>query len=116
MQSHSTVYLSSCSYGESNSKCFESYKIVVIYGARHPEFVLFGITICFLSEAAKANNDRQLQDFCCQILEVYDKNKVNGHIVWERYFFPKGPLASFNFLFYALRCNSLSKSSQDYNG
>lgn len=37
-----------------------------------------------LYEAAKANNDKQLQDFCSQILEVYEKNKVNGHIVWEK--------------------------------
>jgi hypothetical protein len=37
-----------------------------------------------LYEAAKANNDKQLQDFCCQILDVYEKNQVNGHIVWEK--------------------------------
>jgi 5-methylcytosine-specific restriction endonuclease McrA len=37
-----------------------------------------------LYEAAKANNDKQLQDFCNQILEVYEKNKVNGHIIWKK--------------------------------
>jgi hypothetical protein len=37
-----------------------------------------------LYEAAKSNNDKQLEDFCRQILEVYEKNNVNGHIVWER--------------------------------
>jgi len=37
-----------------------------------------------LYEAAKANNDKQLEDFCRQILEVYEKNNVNGHIVWTR--------------------------------
>lgn len=37
-----------------------------------------------LYEAAKANDDKQLEDFCRQILEVYDKNNVNGHIVWEK--------------------------------
>jgi hypothetical protein len=37
-----------------------------------------------LYEAAKANNDKQLQDFCRQLLEVYEKNNVNGHIIWER--------------------------------
>lgn len=37
-----------------------------------------------LYELAKVNNDKQLQDFCCQILEVYEKNNVNGHIVWEK--------------------------------
>lgn len=36
-----------------------------------------------LYEAAKANNDKQLQDFCRQILEVYEKNNVNGQIVWK---------------------------------
>ncbi len=33
---------------------------------------------------AKANNDQQLVDFCKQILEVYEKNNVNGHIIWEK--------------------------------
>jgi hypothetical protein len=37
-----------------------------------------------LYEAAKANDDKQLKDFCLQILEVYNKNNVNGHIVWEK--------------------------------
>jgi len=37
-----------------------------------------------LYEAAKKNNDKALVDFCTQILEVYEKNNVNGHIVWER--------------------------------
>lgn len=37
-----------------------------------------------LYEAAKANKDIQLQDFCRQILGVYEKNNVNGHIVWEK--------------------------------
>ena len=34
----------------------------------------FFIQLC---EAAKANNDNQLEDFCRQILEVYEKNNVN---------------------------------------
>jgi len=34
--------------------------------------------------AAKKNNDKALQDFCTQILEVYERNGVNSHIVWER--------------------------------
>jgi hypothetical protein len=37
-----------------------------------------------LYEAAKANNDQQLEDFCRQILEVYEKNNVNGHIIWMK--------------------------------
>lgn len=37
-----------------------------------------------LYEAAKKNNDKAMQNFCAQILEVYEKNGVNGHIVWKR--------------------------------
>lgn len=37
-----------------------------------------------LYDAAKKNNDKKLQFFCSQILEVYEKNDVNGHIIWER--------------------------------
>lgn len=37
-----------------------------------------------LYEAAKKNEDRRLQNFCIQILEVYEKNGVNDHIEWER--------------------------------
>jgi len=37
-----------------------------------------------LYEAAKKNNDKAMQDFCTQILEVYEKNNVNCQIVWER--------------------------------
>ena len=37
-----------------------------------------------LYQEAKANNDKQLEDFCIQILEVYEKNKVNVHVVWEK--------------------------------
>ena len=37
-----------------------------------------------LYEAAKAHNDKPLQDFCRQILEVYEKNNVNGHIIWKK--------------------------------
>lgn len=37
-----------------------------------------------LYEASKAIGDKQTQDFCRQILEVYEKNNVNGHIVWKR--------------------------------
>jgi hypothetical protein len=37
-----------------------------------------------LYEAAKKNDDKTMQDFCTQILEVYDKNNVNCQIVWEK--------------------------------
>jgi predicted restriction endonuclease len=37
-----------------------------------------------LYDAAKANNDKEMTSFCAQILEVYEKNGVNGHIEWRR--------------------------------
>jgi predicted restriction endonuclease len=37
-----------------------------------------------LYEAARTCGDKQLQDFCRQVLEVYEKNNVNGHIIWEK--------------------------------
>ncbi len=37
-----------------------------------------------LYDAAKANNDKEMQSFCAQVLEVYEKNGVNGHIEWKK--------------------------------
>jgi len=37
-----------------------------------------------LYEAAKAIGDKETMDFCVQILEVFEKNGVNGHIEWKR--------------------------------
>ncbi len=37
-----------------------------------------------LYEAAKKNDDHALMNFCTKILEVYEENNVNGHIVWQR--------------------------------
>lgn len=37
-----------------------------------------------LYELAKKSNDKTLQDFCEQVLEIYEKNGMNGHIVWEK--------------------------------
>ena len=33
---------------------------------------------------AKAQNDLETQDFCRQILGVFEKNNVNGHIIWKK--------------------------------
>ncbi len=41
-----------------------------------------------LYHAAKANNDVHTMNFCCQVLEVFKGNKINGHIVWSP---PKKP-------------------------
>ena len=37
-----------------------------------------------LYELAKKNNDKELIAFCEQVLKVYEKNNVNGHIVWKK--------------------------------
>ncbi len=36
-----------------------------------------------LYELAKKENNKELLNFCKQILEVYEENNMNGHIVWE---------------------------------
>ena len=37
-----------------------------------------------LYELAKASKDEKLRKFCEDVLEVYEKNGINGHIVWKR--------------------------------
>lgn len=37
-----------------------------------------------LYELAKATNDERLLKFCKAILELYEKNNINGHIVWKK--------------------------------
>lgn len=37
-----------------------------------------------LYELAKKNGDAETMQFCAQILEVFDENGVNGHIVWKK--------------------------------
>ena len=37
-----------------------------------------------LYELAKVQNDQELMRFCAEVLEVFEKNNVNGHIIWER--------------------------------
>lgn len=37
-----------------------------------------------LYELAKNNNDKKLLKFCKEVLEVYEKNKINGHIIWKK--------------------------------
>ncbi|MCL6495896.1 MAG: HNH endonuclease [Ignavibacterium sp.] len=37
-----------------------------------------------LYELAKAEGNQELIKFCAQILEVYEKNKINSHIVWKK--------------------------------
>ena len=37
-----------------------------------------------LYELAKNKNNKQMIDFCRQILEVFERNNINGHIKWKR--------------------------------
>jgi hypothetical protein len=37
-----------------------------------------------LYELAKTTGDEPLLKFCTEILEVFEKNNINGHIVWTR--------------------------------
>lgn len=35
-------------------------------------------------ELAKKENNKELLKFCSEILEIYEKNNINGHIEWRR--------------------------------
>jgi hypothetical protein len=37
-----------------------------------------------LYELAKAQSDTDLQKFCTEILNVFEKNNINGHIEWKK--------------------------------
>jgi hypothetical protein len=37
-----------------------------------------------LYELSKSLGDNEIKNFCAEILEVYEKNDVNGHIIWKR--------------------------------
>lgn len=37
-----------------------------------------------LYELAKSEQNRELEKFCAEILEIYEKHKINSHIVWKR--------------------------------
>jgi len=37
-----------------------------------------------LYELAKSENNQELLKFCMDVLEVYEKHNINGHIVWEK--------------------------------
>lgn len=37
-----------------------------------------------LYELAKKENNKELLKFCTEILEIYEKNNINGHIVWVK--------------------------------
>jgi len=37
-----------------------------------------------LYELAKKNNDKELMKFCEDVLKVYEKDNINGHIIWKK--------------------------------
>ena len=37
-----------------------------------------------LYELSKSQHDESLQRFCAEILEVFEKNNINGHIEWKK--------------------------------
>lgn len=37
-----------------------------------------------LYELAKKEENKELLDFCTKILEVFEENNVNGHIIWKK--------------------------------
>lgn len=37
-----------------------------------------------LYELAKHNKDKELLKFCEEVLEVYETNNINGHVVWKK--------------------------------
>ena len=37
-----------------------------------------------LYELAKSLNDTEMLSFCIQVLEVFEKNNINGHIEWKK--------------------------------
>ena len=37
-----------------------------------------------LHDLAKSENNKELEKFCADILETYEKHKINGHIIWKK--------------------------------
>ena len=37
-----------------------------------------------LYELSKSENSKELKKFCTDILEIYEKHNINGHIVWKK--------------------------------
>ena len=37
-----------------------------------------------LYKLAKDNNDAKTIKFCEEVLEVFEKNQINGHIEWQK--------------------------------
>ena len=37
-----------------------------------------------LYEASKKIGDKETMNFCIEVLDVFEKNNINGHIVWKK--------------------------------
>ncbi len=37
-----------------------------------------------LYDLAKSQNNEELEQFCIDILETYEKYNINGHIIWNK--------------------------------
>jgi len=37
-----------------------------------------------LYELAKSEGNKELENFCAEILETYERYKINSHIVWKK--------------------------------
>lgn len=37
-----------------------------------------------LYELAKSENNKEIEKFCYDVLKIYEKHKINGHIEWEK--------------------------------
>ena len=50
----------------------------------HVNYVCVGEGEEAIYELAKAINDKKLLKFCIEVLDIYEKNNINGHIVWKK--------------------------------
>ncbi len=41
-------------------------------------------TFIRLYELAKKEGDEKLQKFCTDVLEIYERHDINGHVAWKR--------------------------------
>ncbi len=37
-----------------------------------------------LYELAKSEGNEELKKFCADVLEIYEKYNINGHIIWKK--------------------------------
>ena len=63
----------------------EVHRIKPRHNNRIKREALFGLQILLSRyELAKNGKSGKLMKFCADVLEIYEKHDVNGHIVWKR--------------------------------